>query len=196
METRTDEQLVAAYLSGDRHSFEELVVRYVPILYRFLYRFTSSTAEAEDVAQDVFVKVWKNVHSYNSAHLFKTWIFTIAKNTALDYLKKRKPVTFSDVEEHDTFLEDLADVEPLPDAVVEHVLFSERLHDAIGTLSPKLRIAFLLHYEDELSFREIAEMLGESLDTVKSRARRAAHALREKMLDKQGENAPITTSTS
>lgn len=187
METRTDEQLVAAYLSGDKHSFETLLLRYIPILYRFLYRFTNSIAEAEDVTQDVFVKVWKNVHTFDSAHKFKTWIFTIAKNTALDYLKKRKSITFSDIDEHDTFLEEIVDAEPLPDAVVESVLFSEKLHTAIDTLSPKLRVAFLLHYEEGFAFREIAEILGDSLDTVKSRARRAAITLREKLLEKMEE---------
>jgi len=85
-----DSQLVQKYLSGDEESLKLLIRNYLKPVFSFVYHFVNNPAEAEDIAQDVFVKMWKNLKKFDQQKKFKTWLFAIAKNTALDYLKKKK----------------------------------------------------------------------------------------------------------
>lgn len=94
MQTYTDEQLIKNYLKGDDNSLEILIRRYLKPIYFFVYGYTKDEQKAEDIAQEVFVKIWKNLKKFDKNKNFKTWIFTIAKNTALDYLKKKKSCRF------------------------------------------------------------------------------------------------------
>jgi len=182
MAERSDEQLVSDYLDGDAVAFDFLVARYVPVLYRFLFRFVSTSADAQDATQETLVKIWKNIRRYDLKRPFKTWVFTVAKNTAIDLAKKKRPTALADFEDDDRSLADtIEDETPLPDRVVENVLLAERLDAAIAGLPPKSKVAFLLHYDEGLTFREIAEITGEALDTVKSRAFRAAKQLRARL---------------
>ena len=89
----TDEQLVAQYLKGDEKSLELLIQKYLNPIYSFVLQYTKERDEAEDLTQEVFVKVWKNINKFKSEYKFKTWLFTIAKNTSLDFLKKKKVVS-------------------------------------------------------------------------------------------------------
>lgn len=179
MSEPSDEQLAVDYLQGDAAAFDRLVERYLPVLYRFLYRFTGSGVDAEDAAQEAFIKVWKNFASFDPNRSFKTWFLTVAKNAALDWSKKRRPKPFSELSNEETAtIDDLEDPQPLPDEVAERALAGEELAVAIAELPERSRIALALHYDEGLAFREISEVLGEPLDTVKSRVRRAAAALR------------------
>ena len=86
----SDKQLIINYLKGDEKSLELLIQSYLKPIYSFVYRCTGNTQDAEDVTQEVFVKVWRNLKKFDQRKSFKTWIFAIAKNTAFDHLKKRK----------------------------------------------------------------------------------------------------------
>jgi len=86
---RLDSQLIADYLKGDEKSLEILFGRYLKPIYSFVYRFVGEGQEVEDVVQDIFLKVWRNLKKFDRSRSFKTWIFSIAKNTAIDYLKKK-----------------------------------------------------------------------------------------------------------
>ncbi|MFA6919366.1 MAG: sigma-70 family RNA polymerase sigma factor, partial [Patescibacteria group bacterium] len=90
-----DEQLVQQYLSGDEKSLEVLIQKYLKPIYNFVYRYVGDMANAEDLTQEVFVKVWKNIKKFDRKKSFKTWIFCIAKNTAFDYLRKKKSIPLS-----------------------------------------------------------------------------------------------------
>src|SRR5580698_6338138 len=94
-----DAALVAAFMKGDGDSFAALVDRYMPMVYKFTYRYVGNADMANDIVQDVFIKVWKNIHKFDQKKNFKTWLLTIAKNTALDAVKKKKAVLFSRIEE-------------------------------------------------------------------------------------------------
>ncbi len=87
MNTFTDEQLAAKYLKKhEEQALEDLIKRYLPIIYGYVRNYTGSEDNASDITQEVFVKVWKNIRKFNQSKSFKTWIFTIAKRTAIDWL--------------------------------------------------------------------------------------------------------------
>jgi RNA polymerase sigma-70 factor (ECF subfamily) len=184
---RSDQQLVSDYLSGDEKSLEVLFGRYLKPIYSFTYRYVGGGQDAEDVTQEAFVKAWRNLKKFDQQKSFKTWIFSIAKNTALDFLKKKKAIPFSEFENEDgenALTETLADPSPLPQELLEKADIVKILNAAIEKLSPKYRMVLFLRYNDHFTFREIAEILGESIDTIKSRHRRVLTMLRKLLLDK------------
>ncbi len=178
-----DRQLIYDYLKkGDEKSLEILIQRYLKPVYGFAYRYVGNVQEAEDIAQDVFVKVWKNLKKFKQEKNFKTWVFTIAKNTAFDFLRKKKAITFSELgneESESNILKKFIDPSLLPDELLEQKGIREIFVKAVGKLFPKYRKVLLLRHEENLTFREIAETLDEPLNTVKSRHRRAVIALKK-----------------
>ncbi len=94
----SDQKLIANYLAGDEKSLEILINRYLRPIYSFVYRHVGNGEVAEDITQEVFVKVWRNLKKFDQNKSFKTWIFTIAKNTSFDFFKKKKAIPFSELE--------------------------------------------------------------------------------------------------
>lgn len=173
---RTDQELIAAYLDGDRQSLDVLVARYFKVIYGFAARWVSNAEDAEDIAQETFVKAWRHLKRFDPERNFKTWLFAIARNTALDFVKKRKAVPFSAFETdtgENILLETLADSAPLPHEMMERKETGSIVKDILKKLSSKQRLGLTLRYNDNLTFRAIAEYLAEPLHTVKSRNRRA-----------------------
>jgi RNA polymerase sigma-70 factor, ECF subfamily len=210
MRNSSDSQLISDYLSGDEKSFELLIQRHLKPVYNFVYRYAGNSQDAQDITQDAFVKAWCNLHKFNpqrsrsaislnkkqkspapyrtseasSGSGFKTWIFAIAKNTAFDYLKKKKAIPFSRFENQEgrNMLADrIIDPSHLPQELFERTAISRMLSLAIDKLSPRYRAVVLLHHNDELAFREIAQSLKEPVNTVKSRYRRALILLRKSL---------------
>ncbi len=186
MKNRSDEQLITDYLKGDEKALEILIKRYLISIYSFVYRFAGNSQEVEDITQEVFIKVWRNLKKFNQNKSFKTWIFSIAKNTSIDWFKKKKTLPFSNFENKEgenAFVETLADPAPLPSELLRHIGLSQMLASAIGKLSPKYRMVLFLRYNDHFNFREIAEALDEPLNTIKSRHRRALILLKKFLTD-------------
>jgi len=184
----SDEKLTSNYLDGDQKSLEILIQRYLKPIYNFVYQYFRNLDETEDVTQEVFVKMWRNIKKFNpkksyfakikneQGKSFRTWIFSIAKNTAIDALRKKKSIPFSEFENEDgknILIEKLEDPAPLPNKLFEKADRARILNSAIEKLSPKYRTVLLLRYNDHFTFREIAESLGESPNTIRSRYRRA-----------------------
>ena len=179
---RSDQQLIACYLKGDENSLEVLIKRYFKPIYSFVYRYIGDYQEAEDITQEVFVKTWRNLKKFDQNRSFKAWIFSITKNTCMDALKKKKAIPFSKFENEkgrNVFLETLVDTAPLPNVFFERADVVRILTSAIEKLLPKYRMVLFLRYNDYFTFREIAEVSGESLHTVKSRHRRALIQLKK-----------------
>ncbi len=179
----TDEELVAEYLKGDEKSLELLIQRYLTRVFQFANRYLQNKDEAEDISQEVFVKVWKNVHKFKANFKFKTWLYTITKNACLDWLKKKnRPVAFSALDDEENnwgFVDSLAD---RTQSVLETIKKNEgaqALNFALEELSPIYRNTVNLRYQENLKFREIAEVLHQSVDTIKTRHRRAIKSLRK-----------------
>ena len=107
-----DKQLIQKFLNGSDEAFEELVGRYLKPIYNFLYQFTRDADSLDDLTQETFIKVWKNIRKFDQSKTFRVWIYSIAKNTAYDFLKKKKTVPFSFFEnfEGDNKLEKISDL--------------------------------------------------------------------------------------
>jgi RNA polymerase sigma-70 factor, ECF subfamily len=181
-----DQKLINQYLAGDEQSLEILIKLYLKPIYGFAYRIVNHPAEAEDITQEVFLRVWKKIKKLDPQKNFKSWIFTIAKNASIDYLKKKKTLTFSAFEQEDggnTILDSLADPEPLPDELFERSDLVTLLDSTLKKISLPYRLVLQLYYFEHFNFREIAEVLNEPLNTIKSRHRRALIKLKE-ILDK------------
>ncbi len=176
MRELSDNNLISSYLSGNEQALETLVKRYLKVIYWFVYRYAGEAATADDLTQEVFVRAWRNLKKFDRQKSFKTWLFAIAKNASLDFLKKKKTIPFSaldDAEGNNAVIDTLIDPSPLPQELLEKAGMAQILAFAMKQLSPKYRKTVLLRHNDDLTFREIAETLGEPLNTVKSRYRRA-----------------------
>lgn len=179
---KDDKQLVVDYLSGNEDSLNDLINRYLKPVYNFIYRLSGDQKEAEDLAQESFFRMWKNLSKYHQTENFKTWLFTIARNVTIDFLRKKKSLNFADFEDaegENALVENLADPAPLPDEVVASIEKNKLLDDLLNKLPLKYREVLLLHYLDELTFDEIGKVLKKPLDTVKSQYRRALIALKK-----------------
>jgi len=181
---KTDVIIIKEYLEGNEAALETLIARYLKPVYGFAYRYAQNASDAEDITQEVFVRVWKNIKKFDENRNFKTWIFSIAKHAALDLLKKKRAFSFSQFETHDgenPLLETLADPLPLQDELSVQKSITEVVERAIQQLSPRYRAVVISHFRDQFTFREIAESLNESLNTTKSRYRRALAILKKSM---------------
>lgn len=178
---RTDQQLVASYLSGNEDALKILIGRYLKTVYNFVYRIIGNLQDTQDITQEVFIKIWKHIEKYDQRQNFKTWIFTIAHNAALDWLRKKRNLVFSDFEnsEHENYLEHtLIDPKPLPDEIIAQMGDQKFVSDLLSQLPLIYREVMILRYSNELTFEEIAEILKRPVDTVKSQHRRALVVLR------------------
>lgn len=164
--TKTDEQLIGDYLGGNEKALEILIGNYLRPIYSFVYRYTGSGGEAEDIVQDVFVRVWKNLKKFDKNKNFKTWIFGIAKNASIDWLRKKKTVSLAD---------DIWESIPPPASFVPELSLSAILEK----IPAEYRMILFLRYNDHFTFREIAETLGENLNTIKSRHQRGINLLKK-----------------
>ena len=176
MEHESDEQLVRQYLSGKQTALNTLITRYTSQLYAFSYRYAGNGTDAQDIVQDTFIKAWKALASFDVSKSFKVWIYTIAKNTGLDWLKKKRPELFSHYETDDELnpvADALKDDTELPDELAHNAHIYEELAQAITELPDLYRSVVTLRYGSELSFEEIATVLNKPVETVRSQHRRA-----------------------
>jgi RNA polymerase sigma-70 factor (ECF subfamily) len=183
---KTDEQLVENYLEGDENSFNEIVNRYLKLIYNFAYRLVGNQKEAEDISQEIFLKVWKNLKKFNAKKSFRTWIFSIAKNTCIDHLRKRKDVPMSAFDNDDggNVIEDtLVDEELKPDeifALSQNKLNVEKIMEILTIVQKEV---IVLKYMNEMSLSEVAEVMKIPIDTAKSHHRRALQKMRKSIIN-------------
>ena len=179
-----DEKLIKQYLRGDENSLETLIKRYLSLVYNFSRQFTGDPTKAADIAQETFVKAWKNLKKFDTKRSFRPWILAIAKNTALDWLKKREDLPFSLFDNEETGgnpLEAIADNSPSPDALFNQAETRKKINAVINELPEKHRAVVRMRNEEELSFKEIAKALKEPLNTVKNHYWRATRLIRRKL---------------
>ena len=148
---------------GDSESFGTLLLRYTKPVYRFLFSFVRDRDTIEDLTQETFIKVWKNLARFDEAKSFKVWLFAIAKNTALDFLKKRKDIPFTIFvnDEGERVMKDVPDEAFLPDEVLARKDAVRELEEKLEELSPDHKALLTLRYREDLSLSEIADVFGE-----------------------------------
>jgi len=174
--TETDEQLANLCKEGDDLAFQRLMNRYLNPIYGFIRQYIRGMEDVEDVVQNTFFKAWKNIKRFKADHPFKPWIYTIARNTALDHIKRKKAVTFSELdgeEDEVHFDETLSDTEPIADELFAQAEQRDKLNKVMEVLHPDHRAILIMHYHQEMTFEEISEAIGKPMNTVKSWHRRA-----------------------
>jgi RNA polymerase sigma-70 factor (ECF subfamily) len=176
-----DKKLVADFLNGDDGAFEQLLGKYLKPVYNFLYQLTNDKSALDDLAQESFIKAWKNIKKFDKDRNFKTWLFTIAKNTAYDYFKKKKAIPFSSFanEEGDNKLENIIDESIFPDELLMRADAANILEEKLQELPEHYRIILTLHYIEDFSLTEIAEILKIPYNTAKSQHQRGLLKLRK-----------------
>ena len=178
----TDSELVHKVLDGDDLALKELVDRHLPSVYLFCLRYMGSPEDAQDAAQETFLKAWRKLKRFDTKKSFRTWLFAIAKNSATDLMRKRKSVPFSKfdtAEESNVLTDTLADPEPLPDELFERASLATDARDALAQLPPRDRAILSLRYDEQESFESIARILKMPANTVRSLHRRALISLRK-----------------
>lgn len=169
------DDLVVRIRAEDRHACDELVLREYTAVYRFLLHLTGNSEAAADLTQDTFRVAWEKLAQFQGGSTVATWLHRIAYNRFVD-AKRRQRLDRS-------WQETQADRPPVPDfaspveraAALEN---AERLYEAVARLPPDQRITIVLHYFQNLSLRETAEVLGEPIGTTKWRASAALESLR------------------
>ena len=182
-----DALLMLRVKRGDRAAFVELVEKYKQPVMNLVYRTLHDEAEAEDLAQVVFLQVYKSAKRYESRAKFSTWLFTIARNLCLNEIRRRSRHPADSLEEahaeHEDQprqqFEDQSNV--LPPEQLLHGELAQKIEEALAGLPENQRTAILLCRQEELSYEEIAEILGCSLSATKSLIHRGRETLKEKL---------------
>lgn len=176
-----DKKLVEKILAGDDTAFEQLVKIYLKPIYNFLYRLTGDSSTLDDLTQETFIKVWKNLSRFDQSKKFRTWIFTIGRNTAYDFLKKKKsiPFTFFEDGEGNNRMNEIADEKILASEVLEKADAVKDIEKSLKKIPRRYRVILIMRYKDDFSLGEIAEILGKPYNTVKSQHQRALRCLKK-----------------
>jgi len=174
----SDEDLMLRYGKGDVRAFELLYRRHRLPLYRFLLRQVGNPATAEELFQDLWMRVVNSRGRYQPRAKFTSWVYAIAHNRLLDFYRGNGRASFLSHEESESVLEDLPAAEIAADLRLDRKRAVERLLAALGELPDPQREAFLLQQEGELSIEEIAAATGVGPETAKSRLRYAVAKLR------------------
>ena len=172
-------------LKGNQDAFEEIVTLFQHRLYHVCYRMLSNRQEAEDIAQEAFVRAYINIHTFDQKRKFSTWLFRIATNLCIDRIRKKKPDYYLDSNvpgtEGLTMYSQIAAAGELPEEEIERMETHDRIQYEIGQLSDKYRSVIILRYIEELPLQEISDILELPLGTVKTRVHRGRAALRKQM---------------
>jgi RNA polymerase sigma-70 factor, ECF subfamily len=173
--------LVRRCVAGDAAAWEEIVQRYHRRIYNICYRFAGSADDAQDLTQDVFVKMYRTLKSYDLERgAFMTWVTTITRNLLVDHFRKTKQDRITDsldsvASEHEDAMpvgEQIADKGQTPDARMQSRETGKTVHMALQKLSPELREAVILRDLQDMDYKEIATVLRVPEGTVKSRINR------------------------
>jgi len=181
-----EELLVRRARQGDVAAFERLVDLCAPRVYNLAYRMVGNPDDAQDIAQEAFVRVYQALPHFKGDAAFSTWLYRIVVNACYDELKRRgrRPASFSDFErdedQDESHIDNLTTGETAEDTLLQH----ERqriVQQAIQALAEPFRLVLILYDVRGVSYQEIADILHTNVGTVKSRLNRARNQLREKL---------------
>jgi RNA polymerase sigma factor (sigma-70 family) len=185
---KEDKELIRNALRGNQRSYKRLMQKYHDQIAHVIYRITHQREQVEDLTQEVFIKAFASLKSFDSTFAFSTWLYKIATNSSIDYLRKKKLATFS-IDKPIAMEESSASYE-LPDSRYEpdkHIIQKQRaaiLQEAIEKLPDKYRRVITLRHSEERDYSEIAKMLKLPIGTVKAHIFRARELLNKYLRDK------------
>jgi len=176
----TDQELVKECLDGNQEMFAELVAKYKKLIFSVVYNYIRDREEIDDVCQEVFLKIYKSLDSYNPQYKFSTWSVKIATNYCLDILRKKKL--------HSVPIDEIESISREEDTPESKYISRERtaeIRKAIEKLPEKYRIPIILYHQNGMSYKEMAQILNKPLSIIKNRLYRARLTLRESLLSPQ-----------
>jgi RNA polymerase sigma-70 factor (ECF subfamily) len=172
---------------GDQAAFNRLVVAYQTPVYNLAYRMLGNAAEAEEAAQETFLRVYTHLRDYDTQRAFRSWLLSIASHYCIDQLRRRR-ITWLSFEDEIAAPERLTSNQPNPESMVMQNEREARIQQLLTALSPTDRAAITLRYWYDYSYEEIAETLNLTVSAVKSRLHRARCGL-AKMMEKETDHA-------
>ncbi len=188
MKHLNDSELVTLFNKGNNEAFEEIVIRYQAHIYTYILSITKDPEASNDIIQDIFIRVFKNLSKYNDENKLKNWLFTLARNMTMDYYRKNNkrllPLEVQDEDEM-SILDTLAENDPQP---IEIAITKDRvsaINNALNALSSEERE--LIYLKDTMTFKEIAEMQNKPIGTLLSKFNRALSKLKKILAEREPE---------
>ncbi len=180
IETKTDKEIVLQIKKGDHDLFSEIVSRYEPKLRRYARKFLFKYNDVDDLVQDVFIKVYINLQSFDDDREFSPWIYRIAHNTYVNALKKKLTdrIFSTDFFDFDTFLPHTGEAERA-DKESDRELIKKELDHHLDSIDAKYREILILYFYEDMDYKEIAQVLGIPISTVGVRIKRGKDKLKE-----------------
>jgi RNA polymerase sigma-70 factor (ECF subfamily) len=172
-EDTTELQLIERAVAGDERAFAELVTRYQTAVYNLAYRMLGDAGEAEDAAQEVFLRIYRRLATYDAEHRFSTWVLSIASHYCIDLLRRKRPWLVP--------LENISNWMRArtrgPEAAALAVEQQDTVRNLLAKLPEHYRLVLLLRYWHDLGYEEIAQVVDLPVSTIKARLHRARNAL-------------------
>ncbi len=189
--TPSDEEIVAQVLAGDEDLYAEIVTRYQGRLVNYLYRLLRNLDDAHDLAQEVFLKVYRALDRFDPGYRFSTWLFRVGQNAAIDHIRKRRLKVVSiqrpDKESGGDREWEFPSPNPTPYGDARNVERGHAIQEAVAELPWEYRELIVLRHFGELSYEEIANLKEMPLGTVKNKLFRGRQMLKQKLKDYVGE---------
>jgi len=174
--------IIKRCLSGDKEVFSELVTRYKKLIYNVIYNIIGNKEELNDIAQEVFIKIYRALDKYDPQFKFSTWAVKIATNHCLDVVKKKKLDTMP----IDEVVGVSSDIET-PESSYIRQEQKEHINDELSKLPDKYRVPLILYHKNGLSYEEMAQVLNEPMTIIKNRLYRARKMLKERLSEQRKE---------
>ena len=178
----SEEQLIKKLIAGEEHAYRELIDNYREPVLRLCRGFTGSGDDAEDLAQDIFLEVFRSIRRFRGQSSLSTWIYRIAVNKSLNFIRYRKKRDYDEYNQA-ADIEDRDNEESSADEQLVQKEHAAALHDAIDSLPSAQRTAFVLSKYEDMKYSEIADIMKTSVSSVESLLFRAKRNLQERLYD-------------
>lgn len=176
-----EHDLIQAIIDGQVDEFQQIIKKYQKLVWHITAKVVPSEFDREDICQDIFVKVYKNLRSFKFESKLSTWIARIAYNTALNFVQKKKPELYEDISPEGVTLDSLESDFETPETAVDRQNVSEILKSEIAKLPMQYKMILTLYHLEELSYTEIGKILKLPDGTIKSHLFRARKLLKSRL---------------
>lgn len=188
MKHLNDSELISLFKKGNNKAFEEIIYRYQAQVYTYVISITKRPDITEDIVQELFIRVFKNLNKYNDENKFKSWLFTLARNLTMDFYRKNNKKTLpleNQNEDEISIIDFVEDMQPQPIEIAIEKDESLVIKAALNELNAEERE--LIALKDHLTFKEISEMQNKPIGTLLSKFNRALNKLKKILLEKNPE---------
>lgn len=177
-----DEDVVRLVLDGHSEAYSILIDRYKNMIYDLCYKYTHDYVESQDLSQEIFLKVYRKLHTFKNTSKFSTWLYRIGINTCIDWTRKHKKTRYEKSIEEDEYVGRIPSNKPSPEDMAIKSEKIEIVRNTVDNLPEIYRTVIILYNYKDLSCKEIADILEIPVKTVETRLYRAKKMLKEKLL--------------